>query len=128
MPQHSYGRYTAKLKMALMKAIDLGITHQSRDELYDNLLKAGLNWDGKTQSWDSNNAWQGSAFVDAHGKPTGHVKIRVMAHPDQIALVTELVEDGLRKAGIIASPTSDKTYPNRKGIGVRVYMEGSIDD
>lgn len=117
----SYGRQTAKLKKAILQARVEGVKHSNRDELYNELLKHGFNWDGKTQSWDKNNRWLGSAFEDAHGKPTGHVKLRVMTHPQQEEKIVGIICEALQNAGIEPKEVSE-SYPNRKGVGVRTYI------
>lgn len=119
-------RMTAKYVGALEAARARGFTGIDRNDIYDFLLKQGLNWDAKQGNWNVNNRWTGSAFENAHGTPTGHFKLRVMAHPEQIQEVIEVIEEQLRLKGILVSSTSDQTYQNRKGIGVRVYMEGQL--
>lgn len=121
-----YGRKTKKLTQALSMARELNLSHSTRDELYDVLLKAGYNWDAKTATWSQDNAWQGSVFEDVHGNPTGRVNLRVMAHPDKMTEIIDVIQEALAENGLYITATSDKTYPNRKGVGVRVYMEGEL--
>lgn len=121
------GRRTAKLTAAEATAFSLGLPpSNSREELYDRLRKEGYNWNGKTKTWSQNNPWTGSAFEDAHGTATRHVKLRVMAHPEFVQEVSEVIQEALAEAGLIVAPTGDKVYQNRRGVGVRVYMEGSL--
>lgn len=121
------GRRTAKVTAAESLAFKLGLPRStSREELYDRLMKAGYNWNGKNKTWSQNNPWTGSAFEDAHGQATTHVKLRVMAHPDYIQEVAEVIQEALTEHGLMVAPTGDKTYPNRRGVGVRVYMEGGM--
>lgn len=117
---------TAKYVAALEASRSLGFHKTERQDVYDFLTGQGWNWDGKQGTWDINNRWTGSAFENHKGMATGHFKLRVMAHPKDIQVIIEVIEEQLRLRGIECNMTSDKTYPNRKGIGVRVYMEGQL--
>jgi hypothetical protein len=120
-------RMTAKLREAQSTALQIGIdTNLERNALYDRLLKAGYNWDGKAQTWSQRNPWMGSAFEDARGNPTGHVKIRVMCHPDECDTMTKAIVAQLESSGRFRITEVSKQYPNRRGVGVRVYITGEM--
>lgn len=123
---NTVARMTAKYTQALKTALQLGFKGQERDRVYDFLLSSGYNWDGKTQTWDENNKWMGSAFEDFQGNPTGHFKLRLMAHPNEIHEIIEILQESLADQATTLTVTSDKVYDNRNGVGVRVYLEGTI--
>jgi|SRR6056297_299208 len=117
------GRRTAKLTAAIELAYQLGITSSHREALYQTLAELGYNWDGKSKTWSENNPWTGSAFEDAHNRPTGHIKLRIMTHPDEQEEFKNRVCQALNKHGFRITEISDP-YPNRRGIGVRTYITG----
>lgn len=119
-------KMTKKYKMALQTATRLGNPIQDRERLYSWLNSQALNWSPKTGTWDENNPRVGSAFEDHNGMPTGHFKIRLMAHSDEMRAIEEIVIDALREYGCHCYTTSDEDYKNRNGVGVRIYMEGQM--
>lgn len=115
-------RRTKKFVRAWEVGSKLGLHRLSRDKLYERLQREGYNWDAKSKTWSKSNPWTGSAFQNANDAPTGHVKVRVMAHPDEVEHFIGLVCEKLIADGAQVEQVSD-AYPNRKGPGVRVYID-----
>lgn len=117
-------RRTRKYLAARKAAFDNGIvtTNDEHATLYDALQKQGFNWDSKLGTWSKDNAWQGSAFQDAHDQPTGVFKVRVMGHPAEIDAFVQEEIAALKQRGRRVISISE-TYQNRRGVGVRVYID-----
>jgi hypothetical protein len=124
-------RRTAKYTAALSTVPLLGDGKQSKtimtmldhDELYATLEKRGYYWDAKDKQWhkgDENSRakgqFSGSMFEDPDGLPTGVFRLRIMAHPDELAQVCAEV---CRKLTVIEV---SKPYDNRRGAGQRTYI------
>ncbi|MEO1440282.1 MAG: hypothetical protein AAFV33_07745, partial [Chloroflexota bacterium] len=124
-PMNIQGRKTAKLTEAIKLAKSLSLSAATRDELYDALVSKGYNWDGKSKTWSENNPFLGSAFEDYTGEATGHIKLRVMTHPDEQHRIITIICRELRRANINIIEVSE-LYPNRKGVGVRTYITGEL--
>jgi hypothetical protein len=84
---------------------------------------------GSHHSWHEGDAnsrakgqFSGSIFEDADGLPIGVFKLRVMANDAEIAGVCAEISRAIVNAGISVIEVSDKSYPNRRGSGVRVYL------
>ncbi len=101
----------------------------SHEDLYAILERAGYYWDSSDQRWhqgdDHSRAqgkFSGSIFEDADGLPTGVFKLRVIANESEISMVCAEISRAIVNAGISVIEVSDKSYPNRRGSGVRVYL------
>jgi hypothetical protein len=101
----------------------------SHEELYALLERARYYWDSSDQQWHKGDAnsrargqFSGSIFEDGNGLPTGVFKLRVMANGDEIGQVCADVSRALVSQGMSVIEVSDKSYPNRQGAGVRVYL------
>jgi len=97
--------------------------------LYALLERADYYWDSSDQGWhkgDENSRargqFSGSKFEDGDGLPTGVFEVRVMANGKEIASVCADVSRALVNAGMSVIDVSDKSYPNRRGPGMRVYL------
>lgn len=118
-------RRTAKYVAGIALARQLGGTVRdgstSHDALYDTLDGRGYWWDASAQKWTAAPKPSTSVFAtDGAGDvPSGTVLIRVMAHPDQIEDVAREVVETLEDWALIQQSGQ---YPNRKGIGVRIYL------
>lgn len=117
-------RRTKKYNAARLKASELGNDTPNRELLYSRLESEGYNWSPKTGTWDKNNPRAGSMFEDHKGHPTGALLIRVQAHPQEIGGIIEDICDAMKGYGYRVYQKSDKAYDNRRGVGVRVYLEG----
>ena len=122
------GRRTAKLLAAISHAKAIGITPtHDRDELYTAIESKGYYWSAKTGTWDMSNPQTGSVFEDHNGDPSGRFKMRVMAHPQDLEYIEDILTDVLMDYGLrVWNDNPDKTYNNRHGAGVRVYLEGQL--
>lgn len=101
----------------------------SHEDVYATLERSGYYWDSSDQRWHKGDAnsrakgqFSGSIFEDEEGLPTGVFKVRVMANGNEIAAVCADVSRALVNAGMSVIEVSDKSYPNRRGAGVRVYL------
>ncbi len=101
----------------------------SHEDLYAILERSGYYWDSGDQQWhqgdDHSRAqgkFSGSIFEDADGLPTGVFKLRVMANESEISSVCAEISRAIVNAGISVIEVSDKSYPNRRGAGMRVYL------
>lgn len=114
-------RRTAKYTAALIYARSLGFKPSqtiSHEALYDTLEGAGHSWDG--QQWTNTPPRSNSVFAaGADDIPSGVVNVRVMSHPDEIDEAVDIVIAQLSEWEVI---TRSSPYPNRRGIGVRVYL------
>lgn len=95
--------------------------------IYERLHDLAWVWDHHDGEWvkidpqDMEFLPFGSLFVDKDGDPTGIFRLRVMAHPEQIDEVVAKLRENLKVGEV-----SDH-YPNRKGVGVRVYLTCKLD-
>lgn len=109
-------KYTDAIRVMLW---EVGISGHGTvpDVLFAAVRRIGYSWDG--EMWVKRNPESTSIFADADGNATGAVRLRVMAHPDDV----EAAVEALRKVpGMWIAEVSDKAYPNRKSAGVRVYV------
>jgi hypothetical protein len=92
------------------------VANFSNDELYQSLADNHYIWNSKKGTWEKGST---SMFKDADDQPTGVVRLRVMAHPDDCGRAIALLKKKLGKDAVLTE-VSDP-YENRKGAGVRVY-------
>jgi hypothetical protein len=94
----------------------------SHEALYDTLESRGYWWDASAQKWTDAPKPSSSVFAQDGGGdiPSGVVMLRVMAHPDQIETAATEVVDALGEDWALIQQSGQ--YPNRKGIGVRIYL------
>lgn len=97
------------------------------ESLYTELEAKGFFWYPKDGAWRQE-AKQTSEFELANGKPSDVFKIRLMAHPDVLPHLAKRIQIALQSYGSESiTEVSEKTYPNRKGAGARVYMSGLMN-
>jgi hypothetical protein len=118
-------RRTKKYKKALQFAREKGIDVPRRIDnahLYEKLQKRGFWWSSRESTWNDTPQPSNSVFAETvqGNEPSGVVKIRVMAHPDE---VDEFVRRVQQAPGVKIFEVSNH-YQNRKGVGVRVYLTG----
>jgi hypothetical protein len=114
-------KYTAAQKLAKTLKIKSTLTHE---KMYAALGEAGYHWDSDTQKWEEGKPQSTSMFAsDDDDTPSGVIRLRVMAHPKEIAGAVALAK---KTPGMRCIETSGE-YPNRRGIGVRVYLTFVID-
>lgn len=114
-------RKTKKYVMAKKYMEDNGLFFLTNinQKIYECLEDKSVFWDAKKGVWEHKEHKPSTSVFEADdGSPTGIGKIRVMAHPNDLSgLIT-----ALKKApGIRVIEISEKTYPNRKGSGERIY-------
>lgn len=118
-------RRTKKYTQAVAAACSLGIQRADgipHEQLYLALAERSYCWDGAT--WSPGTPESSSVFKTYDEQPSGLVKLRLMAHPDEIEEAVRLLRDRM-PAGAIYE-VSDP-YPNRKGVGVRVYVSMRLE-
>lgn len=114
-------KYTAALEKAKALKLKLAMEH---DALYKGLEAAGYHWDSDAQQWQEGKPQSTSMFAsEDDDTPSGVVRFRVMAHPKEIAQAVTLAK---RTPGLRCIETSGE-YPNRRGVGVRVYLTFVMD-
>lgn len=94
--------------------------------LYDALETAGRFWNAESGQWEDFKR-STSMFADDDGLATGQVRLRLMAHPKDIQRLKEVLTEALDTYGVTITDTSNE-YPNRRGVGVRVYMTGQLPE
>lgn len=116
-------KYLSALATVRSKKVKLG--NRDHESVYEALNNANFFWDHKSGEWEhKQHAPSTSVFQADDGSPTGIVKIRVMAHPDDL----ESAIVSLKKClGLKVIEISEKTYPNRKGTGERIYTTAILD-
>lgn len=117
-------RKTAKFVAAVAKAKALNLKLKSEhDAPYKGLEAAGWYWDSDNQAWEEGKPQTSMFAGDDEDTPSGVIRLRVMAHPGDI----DAAVSGAKTAkGMRCIETSDK-YPNRRGVGMRVYLTFVLD-
>lgn len=114
-------RKTKKLRIALTTLDRLG--HRGRPfksnaQAYEALNRRGYHWNG--EDWTESDQ-STSIFAKNDGKATGVIKLRLMAHPGDMSKLIRTTQ-----AAFNVTSVSD-AYPNRRGAGVRVYVEAVLE-
>ncbi len=111
--------------METVKIAKIYLTKSDHESVYQELNDNFFFWNRKKGKWEhKEHAPSNSVFQADDGTPTGIVKIRVMAHPDDL----ESAIASLKKCpGIRVIEISEKTYKNRKGTGERIYTTVILD-
>jgi len=94
--------------------------------LYDELEKAGHFWNAESGQLEDFKR-STSMFENDDSLPTGVVRLRLMSHPGDMDRTAEIVREALDTYGLKITEVSNK-YPNRRGVGVRVYMTGQLPE
>jgi len=114
-------KLTKKYKAALkVVGVDKSVRVREcieNEVLYRKLEDAGYWWDHKVGKWD-NTPHSESIFLTPDGKPSGALRIRVMAHPDDLDNAIAAIKES---TGYRITEVSEQ-YNNRNGAGVRVYL------
>lgn len=84
------------------------------DQLYQALQDKGYIWDAQAVEWKLGST---SIFKDEFGEPSGVIRLRVMAHQQDVHQAVHALQGSNLKIVEVSEP-----YPNRKGAGVRVYV------
>jgi hypothetical protein len=116
-------RRTAKYVAAESTAKLLKLRFTPRT-LYDRLQEAGYIWDNRKGVWERGST---SMFKDDQGLPTGVIRLRLMAHPEDVDRACELLQVQLSAAGARLFDVSAQ-YPNRRGAGTRIYATVLLPD
>lgn len=120
-------RKTAKYNAAMetAKLCKIRVKKHDHESVYQELNDNYFFWNSKKGKWEHKEYAPSTSIFEADdGTPTGIVKIRVMAHPDDL----EPAIAALKKCpGIRVIEISEKTYPNRKGTGERIYTTVILD-
>lgn len=116
-------RRTLKYRQAvsLIKRHKITSTGKENAEIYVELESLNWFWNAKQGVWEQrDHAPSTSIFTNDDGTPTGIVKVRLMCHPANTAAAVRALH---KATGWMVRDVSDSTYPNRKGVGERVYAE-----
>ena len=113
-------KYTAGQKLARILKIKSTLAH---DKLYEQLQAQNYYWNSQAKVWEQGKPQTSMFAADDDETPSGVVRLRVMAHPAEIERAVEAAKS---TKGMRCIETSDK-YPNRRGIGVRVYLTFVMD-
>ncbi len=114
-------RKTRKYVAAKKRLRELKIRTHKREnaDIYALLESHRQIWDNKSGKWI-----EGTKSMFGDEQPSGIVRIRVMSHPADVQrAVTEIKQHAQLKVVEV----SDE-YPNRRGIGVRVYLTCMLKD
>lgn len=109
---------THKYKAGISRLRELGITVKGyeNDDLYELLHSKKQIWDHKQGKWI-----EGSKSMFGDDEPSGVIRIRVMAHPQDVHSAVHY----LKGTNFKIVEVSDE-YPNRRGSGVRVYITAQL--
>lgn len=111
---------TRKYEAAKKRIRELGLRPGKRKEnaeIYQLLESHKQIWDAKAGLWI-----EGTKSMFGDDEPSGIVRLRVMAHPDDVQKAIRDVEASNLKVVEVS-----KEYPN-KGPGVRVYLTCMLKD
>lgn len=112
-------RRTAKYVQACHTARGIGVVtdNMPHDELYQALEAAGYSWSAKRDQW----VYRPPTVSVDTGQGANIYRARLMAHPAQI---DSFVADAVRQFQDIGYAVDEVSghYPNRRGIGTRVYL------
>lgn len=109
-------RLTQKYRKGLAIACEIDPsmdTPHTQDEIYEFLGKHDYLWNSKTKEWHKK-VVKPSIFDNPED---GFARIRIMAHPDNIAQIEQLIDLAFDDCLEVS-----KQYPNREDVGVRVYL------
>lgn len=114
-------KYNAAMRM--IRTIPGKPKSKENADVYAFLNAAKWYWDHKTGKWFLSELPPSNSVFEASkdGDSTGIVKIRLMCHPEDMPIAVSTLE----KSGFSVLEASDP-YPNRKGVGVRVYCEATL--
>lgn len=92
-------------------------------KLYEWLEKRHWWWNASEGKWAKGNKPSNSIFKTDDDVASGVIRLRVMAHPDDVEHAVKLAKKtpGMRVIDI------SEPYPNRKGAGVRIYLTAVMD-
>lgn len=121
-------RRTKKYKAAIayMRKNEFKSIPRENAKVYEALEKRNVFWFPDEGIWqERQHKPSTSVFANDDGSPTGIIHIRVMGHPDDVGVaVGALILNNDPKV----IDVSEKTYPNRKGKGVRQYIVAKLGD
>lgn len=110
-----------KKYLAAEKALGKHLTG-ANEKIYAHMESLGYWWDQKSGTWKQSEKPSSSIFETSKGEPTGVVKIRIMAHPDDLYKAIGYIQD----TNFRIVEISEKTYPNRNGAGSRIYITATL--
>ncbi len=117
---------TAKRLAALAVDVVRNGKRLESDVLYSQLEAEGWFWYPKEGVWKQDRP-QTSEFQLANGKPSDVFRMRLMAHPDELYGLARRIQIALAEYGAdTIIEISERAYPNRNGMGARVYLSGLI--
>lgn len=119
-------RQTKKFHAALscIRENKLKIQKMENAELYEALEKLNYFWFPKNGVWEYREFSPSTSIFEADdGTPTGIIKIRLQAHPDDLRVAIKALKlaTGWRVIEI------SKSYKNRTGSGERIYTTVILD-
>jgi hypothetical protein len=90
------------------------VARMNNESLYSMIQNCGFVWGADSKKWEIKST---SMFADDLGLPSGIIRLRVMAHPDQLESAIHAIQGSNLKVLEVSEP-----YHNRKGSGIRVYL------
>lgn len=96
------------------------IAQEDSDTLYQTLESLGYWWDASQGTWVKGKPPSTTIFQDDDGEATGVIRVRLMGHPDDMPKAIAAAKRAFK-----VSDVSDP-YPNRKGSGVRIYIDAVL--
>lgn len=119
-------KYSVGVALAKAKGLIKPREVLDHDTLYGVLERAAYHWDSGSGEWLEGKPAPSSMFGD-DDEGSGIYRIRAMAHPGEIDPFVRKIVESLKASGYRVGEISGQ-YPNRRGVGVRVYitlMEGT---
>lgn len=116
-------KYVAGYRTILENKLKIHI--HNHEEMYQGLEAQNWFWNPKQGIWEHKEFAPSTSIFEADdGTPTGIVKIRVMAHPDDMEAAIVALKQCPQWRVI---EISEKSYKNRKGSGYRLYTTVILD-
>lgn len=116
-------KYQEALKAYISETRQALHTKTDNAELYEWLESRRWWWGASEGEWQKGNKPSNSIFKTDDDVASGVIRLRVMAHPDDVENAVKLA----KKAPGMRVIEVSKPYPNRKGAGVRVYLTAVLD-
>lgn len=117
-------KYVAGLATAKIAKIRIG--KRDHESVYEALEDNNFFWQPRKGIWEHREHAPSTSIFEADDKTaTGIVKIRIMAHPDDLENALKAIKSA---TGLKVIEISEKSYKNRKGTGERLYTTAILDE